>query len=116
MAFTLTELSTTDSNSVKALKISQEFATLVQPDLSLAPLPVILGIAGFAAGIAAVLAYVQSIGKPSMTMRVSQSGMSSTSKVQHWGDLMQPNAKDIKNFMSLRSKALNIAAKAKAIN
>jgi hypothetical protein len=110
LAFTTTELATTDTNVVKVLKITQEFNTIAQPDLSLAgPMAQVVGLA-FSVALSAVLAAVQaSAANQPAVLAAAKHG------VKNFQDttVVMPDAQELKALTALHNKALAVVAKVK---
>lgn len=108
LASTTTELATGDSNAVKILKISQDFATIVQPDLTAAG-PVASGVCiAFSIALSAVLAAVQaSAANQPAALTATRGG------VRNFQDsaVVMPTPQEAKVLASLHSKALAVVAK-----
>jgi hypothetical protein len=101
------ELATNDTNAVKVLKITQEFATIVQPDLTGAGTIVQLAVVAFSIALSAVLAAVQSsAANQPAALAAARSG------AQHFVDsaVLLPTPAEARELASLHKKALAVVA------
>lgn len=111
LADTTTELATNDTNAVKVMKITQDFATIVQPDLALAG-PIAQGVClAFSIALSAVLAAIQAdaANQPAV-VSAKHNG------VQGFKDttVTMPDPQELKELSTLHNKALAVVAEVAA--
>ena len=107
LAFTTTELASTDTSIVKTAKIAEKILAITQPDLTGAPTNVVIAVASFSAALSAVLAYVQA---GQAQLRMTANGGAPPPK---GAEIILPTESDAKTLLKLHNKAQLASLKAK---